>query len=44
MFKLVYVFDPREATGYVCRLPEFLARVLVRVIRQWDYAPTEKGL
>jgi hypothetical protein len=44
MFRLMYVFDPREATGYVCRLPEFLARILVRVVRKWDYALDESGL
>lgn len=44
MFRLMYVFDYREASGYVCRVPELLARVMVRLVPQWDYAPTEEGL
>ncbi len=28
MFRLVYVFDPRQSSGYVARMPVFMARVL----------------
>jgi hypothetical protein len=45
MFKLMYVFDPREAEGYVCRVPEFVARIIARCTQLGlDYAPTPEGL
>lgn len=42
--KLMYVFDPRESSGYVMRVPEIVAKFVCRfVARRLDYAPTEKG-
>lgn len=41
--RLMYVFDPRESTGYVVRVPEFVAWVIVRLNRRLDYAPTPEG-
>lgn len=43
--KLVYVFDPREASGTYLpmRVPTLLARALCRMRTSLDYAPTESG-
>lgn len=42
--KLVYVFNYFDSEGYVCRVPEFLAKFLCRKVnRKWDYAPTPEG-
>ena len=40
---LVYVFDPRQASGYVMHVPSFVAYVVCRLFPQWDYAPSENG-
>ena len=42
-WETVYVFDPRDVSGYVCRLPAFLAYVLCWLVPRWDYAPSEDG-
>jgi hypothetical protein len=35
--RLVYVFEPRDREGHVCRVPRLLALVLCRVHGGWDY-------
>lgn len=44
--QLVYVFDYREADGYVMRVPAFVARLVCRTRwgKWWDFAPTPEGL
>ena len=43
--RLMYVFNYREASGYLFRAPEAIARLFVRLARgTYDYAPTEGGL
>lgn len=44
--RLMYVFDYRETSGYVARVPEFVARLWTgsRFGRWLDYAPSEAGL
>ena len=41
--RLMYVFNYREATGYLFRAPEFVARIFVKFARGFDYAETEAG-
>lgn len=42
--RLMYVFNPRESSGYLCRVPEFVAYVIYKLSRgRYDYAPTEAG-
>lgn len=41
---LMYVFDYRYSKGYVCRVPEFLAKLICKGDGWLDYAPTEAGL
>ncbi|HVV11592.1 hypothetical protein [Amycolatopsis sp.] len=40
MFRSTYVFDPREASGYVFVGPAFIARIVARV-RKLDTLPAE---
>jgi hypothetical protein len=43
--RLMYVFDPRATSGYLCRMPARLARAWVRWAPGcWDYAPTLAGM
>lgn len=42
--KLVYVFDCTESAGYLVRVPEFIARLIVRhSSRTLDYWSTPQG-
>jgi hypothetical protein len=44
--KLVYVFDYREATGYLFRAPVFIAKLFIKFYRGskfYDYAELESG-
>jgi hypothetical protein len=35
--KFVYVFDYREKTGYLCRVPEFIAKIICKHLGFHDY-------
>ena len=44
---MMVVFDAWKSTGSVCRVPEWMVRVICavawRVGLAWDYAETEQG-
>ena len=45
-FRLMYVFNPQEETGYVCRVPRVLAEIVTAPVFRTglDFAPTTGGL
>lgn len=42
--RLVYVFEPRDREGHVCRVPRILALVLCRLHGTWNYVASMESL